>query len=169
MILASLLFLLGAASASDAPLEIPLSPYAGLLRTVVVRAGTFEAPFLFDSGGGATVLSLATTRAIGCAPFGRGTGFRHDGQRLDGQRAGPIEISIGGFRRTGEVGVLDLDAMFAGMPKVGGIVSLETFAGRALTLDLGRERLVVETAASLEGRSKHGRELDTRIARPSAG
>lgn len=167
MILANLL--LAVASPTDAPLELQLSPYVGEFRTVTVHAGAIEAPFLFDSGGGATVISLATAKAIGCTPFGRGIGFRHDGGRVEGQRAGPVDLSIGGFRRTGEVGVLDLDAMFAGMPKIGGIVSLETFDGRAITLDLAHERLVVETASSLETRTKRARELRTRIARPSAG
>jgi hypothetical protein len=164
-----LLLLVGLAVPKDEPLELQLSTYVGALRTVPIRVGASESPFLFDSGGGATVISLATAQAIGCTPFGRGTGFRHDGTRVEGQRAGPIDISIGGFRRTGEVGVLDLDTMFAGMPKIGGIVSLQTFDGRAITLDLAHERLVVETAASLETRSRHARELVTRIARPAAG
>ena len=153
----------------DAPIELKLAPYAGVLRTVDVRIGELTAPFLFDTGGGGTVISLATADAIGCTPFGRGTGFRHDGGRIDARRGGPIEMSLGSFTRRGEVGVLDLDAWFAGMPKVGGIVSLETFAGRAVTVELGRERVFVETPASLETRRQKGRELESRLARQSAG
>src|SRR5262249_14490778 len=87
------------ATSGDAPIELKLDPYVDLLRTVKVRIGTLETPFLFDTGGGATVISLETAKAIGCTPFGRGTGFRHDGGRLDGQRGGPIDLSPGAFTR----------------------------------------------------------------------
>lgn len=153
----------------DAPIELVLSPYVGRLRTVLVRVGEREAPFLFDTGGGGTVLSLASAKAAGLTPFGRATGFRHDGGRVDGQRGGPIALSLGAFERRGEVGVLDLDAWLAGLPRVGGIVSLETFEGAALTVDLAHDRLFVESAASLAARTEHAPELVVRIGRQVAG
>jgi hypothetical protein len=69
----------------------------------------------------------------------------------------------------GEVGVLDLDALLGGLPPVAGIVSLETFAGQSLTIDLRGRRLVVESAKSLVERSRGSSELQVRVARPSAG
>ncbi|MCE9593896.1 MAG: hypothetical protein K8S98_06865 [Planctomycetes bacterium] len=155
--------------AVDAPIELRLAPYVDVLRTIDVRVGELETPFLFDTGGGSTVISLATAQAVGCTPFGRGTGFRHDGGRVDGRRGGPIDVSLGAFTRRGEVGVLDVDALLAGLPKVGGIASLETFAGHALTVDLGHDRVFVETPKSLEVRVRAGRELESRLARQAAG
>lgn len=153
----------------SAPGEFVLTPYAGLLRTVVVKSGAYEAPFLFDTGGGCTVLSLAAAKALALTPFGRATGFRHDGGRVDGPRAGPVELALGTFTRRGEVGVLDTDALLAGLPPVGGIVSLETFAGRALTVDLAHERLFLESAETLRERVKGASELAVRIGHQSAG
>ena len=72
----------------SAACELALSPYVGPLRTVVVTSGTYTAPFLFDTGGGGTVLSLAAAKALELTPFGRATGFRHDGSRVDGPRGG---------------------------------------------------------------------------------
>lgn len=152
-----------------APCELVLTPYVGLLRTVVVKSGAYEAPFLFDTGGGGTVLSLATAKTLALTPFGRGTGFRHDGGRVDGRRAGPVELVLGSFSRRGEVGVLDVDALLAGLPPVGGIVSLETFAGRALTVDLAHERLYLESAETLRERTKGAPELAVRVGHQAAG
>ena len=69
----------------------------------------------------------------------------------------------------GEVGVLDLDALLGGAPPVGGIVTLETFAGQALTIDLAHERLFVETPETLAARTQGSPELAVRIARQAAG
>src|SRR5262245_15290312 len=104
----------GARTTLSEPCELALSPLGGSLRTVLVRSGSFEAPFLFDTGGGGTALSLSAANALELAPFGRLTGFRHDGSRVDGPRAGPLELALGTFSRHGEVGVLDLDALLAG-------------------------------------------------------
>lgn len=150
-------------------IEIPLAPYAGALRTFKAKIGDFETPFLLDTGGGFTVLSTATAQRVGCTAFGRGTGFRHDGARVDGPRGTPVELSIGAFTRRGEVGVLDLEALLGGLPPVGGIASLETFAGQRISLDLAHDRLVVESSTSFAARTKSSRELTVRIARQAAG
>ena len=151
------------------PLELRLSPLAGSLHTLAARIGDADVPFLFDSGGGATVVTPQVLERLGSEPFGRGTGFRHDGTRIDGRRGGPVALALGAFRYQGEVGVMDLDTLLQGLPKVGGIVSLHTFAGQAITLDLAGGRLHVETAASLVERTRGSRQLEARLARPAAG
>lgn len=153
----------------DAPIELVLEPYVGALRTVRAKIGEREAPFLFDTGGGGTVLSLASAKAAGLVPFGRGTGFRHNGERIDGQWGGPMTLSLGAFERHGRVGILDVDGFLAGLPRVGGILSLETFEGAALTVDLARGRLFVESTASLKARTEHASELTVRFGRQAAG
>lgn len=152
-----------------APVELKLSPWVDQLRTLTVTAGGVEAPFLFDTGGGATILAPATAERCKCAPFGRGTGFRHDGERVDGRRAGPVDLGFGPHAWHGEVGVLDLDAMFAGLPKIAGIAALDVFAAQPFTLDLAHDRLILETDASLAERARRGTALEVRIAHQAAG
>jgi hypothetical protein len=55
------------------------------------------------------------------------------------------------LHRRGDGGVIDLATMFPG-PSLGGIVSLETFASRAITIDLAANHLRIETPASLAAR-----------------
>jgi hypothetical protein len=76
---------------------------------------------------------------------------------------------LGDYRRRGEVGVLDLDAMLPGLPKLDGIVSLETFAGRALTIDHAGSRVVIENGPSLAARTKDAAELQVRVAHQAGG
>jgi hypothetical protein len=151
------------------PVEFQLSAYAGPLRTLNATIGGKTAALLFDSGGGVTVLTPASLQQLGHTPFGRGTGFRHDGTRLDGRRGGPVDLPFGPFVYRGEVGVLALDELLRGLPPVAGIASLQTFDGQILTLDLGGNRIVVETEASLAESNRDAKELQVRIARPAAG
>jgi hypothetical protein len=152
-----------------APIELTLAPFFGLLRTVTGRIGEVEGPFLFDTGGGATILSLKTVKALGIAPFGRITGFRHDGERLDAERGGPVDLTLGAFRRHGEVGVIDLDRLFGSPTPLAGIIALETFEGQAITVDLAKNRLIVESPRSLAQRIQGARELKVRFVRQAGG
>jgi hypothetical protein len=159
----------GPTARMSGPCELALAPLVGPLRTVVVKSGEYSAPFLFDTGGGGTVLSPDAARALGLTTFGRLTGFRHDGGRVDGPRAGPVELDVGTIARRGEVGVLDLGAFLPDAPRLGGIVALDLFAGQRLTIDLAHERLFLETADTLRERTKDASELSVRVASQSGG
>jgi hypothetical protein len=136
--------------------DLALRPYAGRLRALDVTIGGAALPFLFDTGGGITLLTPATAAAAGCTPWGRLTGFRMSGERLDVPRCGPVPVSAGGARASPESAVLDLMALLPpGLPALGGVASLQTFEGRTVTLDLGGNRLAVEPPGSAE-RAAHG-------------
>jgi hypothetical protein len=159
-----------APTTADDPIELKLEHFAGgPLRTVQGDLGGKPRTFLFDTGGGITVLSTTLAKQLGCPVFGRGTGFRHDGSRVDGPRGGPVDLTFGNYRRRAEVGVLDLDAMLQGLPKVDGIVCLETFAGRTLTVDMAHDRVVLETASSFAARIQGAAELKVRIGHQAGG
>ncbi|MBX3381321.1 MAG: retropepsin-like domain-containing protein [Phycisphaeraceae bacterium] len=149
--------------------EIVLSPYAGSLRTMKARCGGKDRTFLFDTGGGASILSAKVATELGRKQFGRATAFRHDGGRMDVPRVGPMDLTVGSFTRTGEFGVLNLDELLMGLPPIDGILSLETFEGRIITLDLGADRLWIETPESAAARTKDAKELTARMSRPAGG
>lgn len=151
------------------PVELTLKPYVASLRTVDIEIGGKPATCLFDTGGGFTVVTPKVAAAAGAELFGRGTGFRHDGSRVDGPRATPIAMRIGPITRSEEVGVIDLDAMLKGLPPIAGVVCLETFGRRAITVDFARNRVWIETAASLADRVKEMRELRVRIGHQAGG
>jgi len=149
--------------------EVVLSPYAGPLRTITARVAGKDRTFLFDTGGGGSLLSTKLVAETGYKPFGRVTAFRHDGGRMDLQRVGPTELTIGAFSRRDEFAVIDLDELLRGLPPIDGILSLETFAGRIITLDLGANRLWIETPESARARTTDAKELKARFSRTAGG
>jgi len=192
--------LLFASARAERPVEIRLEPYMGALRTIVTVAGpvvesgasgfpgasgdtarraappdtTPDAlPFLFDTGGGGTLLTPKTAERAGCVPFGRATGFRLSGERLDSPLCDSMAFRIGapaGYAVRLESGVFDLMRLLPpDWPELGGLLSLHSFEGRAITLDLRADLLIVETDSSLAERVRHMRPMRARIGRQSGG
>ncbi len=164
------LLLTAPGEARQAPvIELPLSPYVANLRTVLVTIGNQTAPFVFDTGGGFTVFTPEFARAMECAPFGRVTGFRSSGERIDMARCGPVTLKLGPKEFSGEVGIFDLMSLLKGAPPVSGIIALETLRATPFTLDLAGGRLVFETPQSLAQRVKGMSAVSVRASRQGGG
>jgi hypothetical protein len=181
--------LLGQPSAASAarpaaPIPIPLEAAGGgLLRKVKVVAGGDTLDFLLDTGGGVTIISPALAAKTGCAPSGLSRGYRMTGERLESPVCRAVALEVGGFRTTVEASTMDLGPVLGpGAPRVDGMLSLRTFAGQAITLDVSGGQLTVESAASLERRARgmtplrmrlatglEGGELTAYVAVPAAG
>jgi hypothetical protein len=153
------------------PVQLRLTPYANTdLRTVEVTVNAHERPFIFDTGAAITVLTPEEVRYAGCAPFGKITGFRADGGRVTASRCGPVALDIGGYRVDREVAEFDLQKLLGkGAPPIGGILGLASFDGRAVTVDLAHDRVIVETRRSLARRIRGMRPIHVRIVRDPGG
>ena len=162
----------GAASARpDTPIIIPLSPYAGRLVTTRVVAGSDTLRMLFDTGAGLTLLMPDVARRLGCTPAGRIVGFRMSGDRVEFTGCPGATLALERLVvRHAPIGVFDLMALLPPeLPRLDGILSLATFAGQTLTLNLRCRRLVVESAASARERIGRMRPLAARIATGASG
>lgn len=148
-----------------------LKPYVAGLRALDVVIGDTSLPFLLDTGGGLTLVTPALAAAVGCEPFGRSVGFRHNGEAVSLARCPPVALGLDGWSAAAhELAVWDLMSLLPeGLPELGGIVALNTFDDLAITLDLGGSRLVVESRASLEQRVAGAAELRLREAHQAAG
>ncbi|MEQ1809447.1 MAG: aspartyl protease family protein [Terricaulis sp.] len=118
---------------------LSLEPYVegrGLLTARVDVEGR-PALLLFDTGAGVTLTTPSFAQQIGCTPFGSFTGFRMRGDRLDMQKCGARDIRVGSLNAQREIAVLDLGALLgAGAPPIDGIMGLDVFDGRLITLAL---------------------------------
>ena len=139
----------------------------GLRAQVAGRTGLF----LFDTGGGVTIVTPATAAVSGCRPWGRMTGFRATGERLDTLRCDNLHLTLGGRAFTAPIAsVFDLQRLMGpDMPELAGLVALDLFAGRAVTIRPLAHQLVLETAASLRRRTRGAREVPIRPVRDVEG
>jgi hypothetical protein len=178
VLLAGLVSIVGSAPAQIAktsadlpPIELKLDHDAlGKAPTVKVQIGSKTLPFLFDTGGGVTIITPDVARKIGCAPFGQITGYNAGGTRIDMKRCDGVEMKIGDFTVRLDVGVLEVMPFFSpDTTQIGGFVTLQTFANHTITIDLTGNRLIVETEKSLIERIKDMKPLESRLVTGQSG
>lgn len=146
---------------------IPLSPFHGTpIPSFMLKSGDAEAIFLFDTAGGLSSVTPQFAKAAGCEPWGQVSGFRMRGDRVDLQRCEQIGFVLpSGVRvQLDTVGVFDFSKLLPpDVPRIGGLLVLDAFADRVLTLDLGAGRLLLETPTSFKARIKDATEIQVRF------
>ena len=169
---------IGTAWAAQPPLpeaEFKLEPYR---KTVALRGSVRGMPglFLFDTGGGITLVSPDFAKKIGCEPWGRLSGHRMMGDRLDAARCDDVPVVLqqasGGARtyRAPVTAVVDVTSFLPeGAAPVEGSIALDLFAGKAITIDFPAQRLVVESPQSLRARIAGAHELPVSLSREMQG
>lgn len=153
------------------PTKIKLEHDAlGKAPTINVQIGKKTYPFLFDTGGGITTITPSIAREIGCEPFGKITGFNAGGTRLDFKRCDNVELNAGDFQTRVNTGVFEIMTLFGPDTKeIGGIVSLQTFENKIITIDLAGNMLTLETENSFAERIKDMKPLESRIGSQGGG
>jgi hypothetical protein len=148
-----------------------LEPYR---KTVAIEAtvGGVRGKFAFDTGAGLTVLDPAFAKQVGCRQRQRIVGFQMMGKRLDGPYCEDLPVLLGDGWRTGAAtaGVADLGPLFgARIEPIAGLLGLDIFADRTITIDFPGRRLIVESAASAAARELPANELPARLTREMQG
>lgn len=152
------------------PEVIKLEPLRERLRTLRVTVNGQQGEFLLDTGGGATIVSPAFAQKIGCKPWGRVTGFRMTGERLDLQRCDDVRIVADGVAlRPVTVGVLDAPDLKPGTKAPDGSLALDVFRDRLITLEIEANRVTLETPETFAARIAGAREIPIRVSRELAG
>lgn len=160
-----------ASGAEAAPLAtLRLEPYR---RGVAVRVSANGKAGLmsFDTAGGHTVVSPEFAAAGGCTPWGRLGGYNMVGTRLDMQRCDGFRFEADGQALVAPVaGVMQVAPLIAkDAEPIEGLLALDVFAGRTITLDFAGGHLYVESPGSFARRIEGARELPVRIAREAQG
>jgi len=160
-----------ARSQPEQPTTIALSPYLGVVWSFEAELAGKPRTFLFDTGGGITVITPATAAEIGCTPWGQISGFRMRGDRIDMMRCNDVSLrGHGATLATSTAGVFDFAKLLPkDAPPLAGSVALDSFAGKILTIDLAHRQLVLETASSLKQRIAGAREISMRLAGEVSG
>jgi hypothetical protein len=149
--------------------EITLVPWRN--RWVMeAEIGGKTRKFLLDTAGGLTLISADTAKAAGCTPWGRMTGFQMMGARLDGPRCDGLTMRAGGLTLTPPVmGLIDLGKGNPNDAALDGMIALNLFENRAVTIDFAAGKLTIESPDSLAKRIAGARPLPIRISREVGG
>lgn len=155
-----------AGEAAGRPQVIKLERFRKALWKVHVTVKGKPGDFLLDTGGGVTLLSEEFSKDIPCKFWGRATGYNMFGKRSDGPHCDGVEIKAGDVALTPvSVGKIDFGQQFPGDKAPDGLLSLDAFDGKAVTLDQKAGTLTVETPLSLAARTKAMKELPFRVSR----
>lgn len=155
----------------DAPFAVlRLEPYR---RSVGVRvaAGGGTGLMAFDTAAGHTVVSPEFAAAGGCTPWGNLGGFTMTGTRLDMPRCDGFRFEADGLPLVAPVaGVMQAASLVAkDAAPIEGLLALDVFAGRTITLDFAGGHLYVESPGSAARRIAGARELPVRLSREVQG
>jgi hypothetical protein len=157
---------ISAAGNVDKPQVIKLERFRKALWKVHVTVKGKPGDFLLDTGGGVTLLANEFSKTLDCKFWGRTTGYNMFGKRSDGPHCDNVQITAGDVALTPvNVGTIDFADQFAGDKPPDGLLSLDAFDGKAITLDQTAGTLTIETPASLAKRTKTMKELPFRISR----
>jgi hypothetical protein len=124
-------------SAPSTDVVLSLHPYFRELRVVQAMVGQDTLTLLLDTGGGATLITPETARAHGCQPHGADVGHRMTGEPVIFQRCDSLPMRLGAWQVTlSPIGVFDVNALLpAQLPRVDGVLALDAFAARVVTVD----------------------------------
>ncbi|WP_205504131.1 retropepsin-like aspartic protease [Rufibacter psychrotolerans] len=151
--------------------KIPLEVYAGNLKAVRVTIEGKPYRFLFDTGGGETIISPQIAQALGKTPYGQLSAYRMSGEKVVFQKSDSVTLSLSGqLLFQNQVAVWDLMSILPkGLPQLDGVISLKTFSGKILGIDLKNNQLTVEDEKSFAARRKNLTLLNSRFANGLAG
>ena len=155
-----------AGAADGPPQSIKLERFRKALWTVQVTLNGKTGNFLFDTGGGQTVVTDAFAAGLKCNFWGRSTGYNMFGKRGDAPHCDDVSAKAGDVELTPvSITKYDFGDQFPGDKAPDGILSLDAFDGKIVTIDQQARTLLIETPASLATRVKTLRELPLRISR----
>ena len=154
------------ALAKDTPQTIKLERFRKALWKVHVAIYGKPGDFLFDTGGGVTLVSDALAKGLSCKFWGTRVGFNMFGQRGDGTHCDNVQLMAGDTALTKvSVGTIDFGDRFGADKAPDGLLSLDAFDGKAITIDQKAATITIETPKSLKARTAKATEIPFRVAR----
>lgn len=168
MRVAGVLILLCATIHTSVPAQdtLRLKKYFGNLKAIEVTVKGEKYDFLFDTGGGETFVSPVLAERLNKVMYGHVTAFRMSGETINYQKADSVSLLVNSFKLFHkEVGVWDIMTLLPkGFPPIQGVLSLKSFKGLRVTINLSQNYLLIETPSTFKKRIKQMHLLESRFA-----
>lgn len=146
-----------AGSARTHDREVQFSPYVGKLKTLRMVIARREVTMLFDTGAGHTLITPRLANELGCTPFGADIAHRMNGDTVTFSRCAPLQFRLGPIAGEREFAVFDLQAVLPeGLPHLDGVVGLDIFDQRTITLLSGQRGIRFPSSAEVAGLGRPG-------------
>lgn len=156
---------------AQAQTEISLENYFRTLKTVKVEIENKTYNFLFDTGGGFTIISHKIVKEINKSAYGNRVGFRMSGEKIETKICDNVNIKIGGINFPhSSVGVFNIMKLLPKeLKRIDGVISLKTFEQMKIVLNLSENELIVETEKSFGEKIKSMDLVKSRFANGTNG
>jgi len=157
-------------SSAQDPQVIKLERFRKALWKVHVTVKGKEGDFLFDTGGGITLLAEEFSNGIDCKFWGRFTGYNMFGNKGGGPYCSDVRLTAGSVALSPvNVGRMSFEGMFPGDKTPDGLLSLDSFDGKVITIDQKAATITIETEKTLKKRVRTMREFPMRLSRECSG
>jgi len=150
---------------------IHLKKYLGNLRTIDVFIEKEMYNFLFDTGGGETFISPEIVKKLNRFAYSSVYGFRMTGEVVKTKKCDSLQLMAGKTLLVPNT-VLVWDIMSVlpkGLPRIDGVLSMKSFIGMKIQIDLNAELLIIENNSSFRKKIKSATLINTRFASGLAG
>lgn len=155
---------------AQTPQVIKLERFRKALWKVNITAKGKTGDFLFDTGGGITLFATEFSKDIDCTFWGRFTGYNMFGKKGGGQYCSDVSLNSRGIALSPtNIGRMSFDGYFPGDKAPDGLLSLDSFDGKVITIDQKVGSITIETDKSLKKRIKSMKEFPMRIVRECTG
>jgi hypothetical protein len=136
---------------------ILLKPYIGNLKKLTAKILDKEYDFIFDTGGGETFVIPEIADILKKKQYGNGVSFRMDGEMIQYKKIDSVTLSLGKtIYNIESLAVWDIMSILPKeLPKIYGVVSLKTFKGKIIELNLSKNQIIVHTAKSATAKKKN--------------
>lgn len=164
--LLALLLVAASGQAAEPLARLPLESYRNRLAARVEVAGKPRL-FQFDTAGGLSSVSPALADEIGCKPWGALTGLHMTGAKISTPRCDGVKLDWHGTAL--EVPTAGIAEMGSKESPLDGLLALDAFAGKIITLDSASRELIVESPASAAQRVASAIAVPAHLAREIGG
>lgn len=156
---------------THAQTEISFENYFRTLKSVKVEIENKTYNFLFDTGGGFTIISPEIVKEINKTAYGNNVGFRMNGEKIETRLCDSLNIKIGGVHFPhASVGVFDIMSLLPKeLKRIDGVISLKTFEQLKIVLNLSENKLIIETDKSFGEKIKNMDLVESRFANGTNG
>jgi len=151
---------------SHAQQVIKLERFRKALWKIHITVNGKPGDFLFDTGAGMTFVTDEFSKGMDCKYWGRITGYNMFGKKADGPHCDNVQVVAGNVLLAPvNIGKINFGGQFPGDKDPDGLLALDAFDGKAITLDQKAATVTIETERSLKKRVQAMKEFPIRIAR----